>query len=410
MRTRSAVAVAGVLAVAGAGCAEVLGVGLDGYDLRTSGGAQPTSTTGGSGGAGGHGGTGGSGGAGGHGGSGGGAGEHAGSGGGGGAGGQAGAGGGSGGSGGAGGHAGSGGSAGPSCAGGLDCGGISCCDAQVVPGGTFLMGRGAGTDACPGGMTCNAQEQPEHSVTVASFKLDTFEITVGRFRKFVAQFNGTPPAVGAGAHPLIANSGWQAGWNASLAASQAALKTALKCDATHPTWTDAPGANEGYAINCVSWYEAAAFCAWDGGRMPTEAEWEFAAAGGSDNRLYPWASGAAPDNTLAVFNCMHDGVAGCSLADLAPVGSTPAGNGKWGQRDLAGGMWEWNLDYYDAAWYSGGGAACGNCANLNASSSRVIRGGAWLNDATALRAAFRYSYPPTDRGLTRGARCSRSAP
>ena len=295
---------------------------------------------------------------------------------------------------------------GPSCAGGLLCAGISCCDAQVVPGGTFPMGRGGGTDAYGGG----SSETPEHSATVASFKLDTFEITVGRFRKFVAQFNGTPPAVGAGAHPLIVNSGWQAGWNASLAASQAALVANLKCSAPYQTWTDAPGANEGYAINCVSWYEAAAFCAWDGGRMPTEAEWEYAAAGGSDNRLYPWASGAAPDNTLAVFNCKHDGMAGCSFADLAPVGSTPAGNGKWGQRDLAGGMWEWNLDYYDQTWYSGGGAACSNCANLNANPYRLFRGGDWFNGASFLRAACRSLNSPSDRYDFIGARCSRSAP
>ncbi len=297
----------------------------------------------------------------------------------------------------------------PSCKGGLDCGGISCCDAQLVPGGTFPMGRSTKVGD-PDYANGSSDELPEHSATVADFRLDTFEVTVGRFRKFVDAYDGTPPAVGAGAHPLIANSGWQAAWNASLAASQAALKGNLKCDATYQTWTDAPGANESYGINCVSWYEAAAFCAWDGGRMPTEAEWEYASAGGSDNRLYPWGS-QAPNNTRAVFNCQFGGDPGaCSFDDLAPVGSTPAGNARWGHRDLAGGMWEWNLDWYADGWYSGGGAVCSNCANLDAASSRGIRGGGWIDNPLALRVALRNSRTPTARGEYVGARCARSAP
>ena len=303
-----------------------------------------------------------------------------------------------------------------SCAGGLVCAGISCCDAALVPGGSFPMGRSelAGDpDYYPNG---NANELPEHTATVADFRLDTFEVTVGRFRKFVNAFNGTPPAPAAGAHPLIPDSGWQAGWNASLAVSQAALINNLKCEPGKSTWTDAPDANESYAISCVSWFEAFAFCAWDGGRLPTEAEWEYAAAGGSENRMYPWASGAAPDNTLAVFDCMHDDIAGCSFADLAPVGSTPAGHGKWGHRDLAGGMDEWILDWYDSEWYSGAGHVCDNCANLlvNRVDVRMHRGGDWsgfsAGDTSNLRASRRAGADPLQRQGELGFRCARSAP
>jgi formylglycine-generating enzyme required for sulfatase activity len=70
------------------------------------------------------------------------------------------------------------------------------------------MGRSTnGTDAYPGG---NANELPEHMATVATFAFDSFEVTVGRFRRFVSVYDATPPAAGVGAHPLIANSGWQA--------------------------------------------------------------------------------------------------------------------------------------------------------------------------------------------------------
>jgi formylglycine-generating enzyme required for sulfatase activity len=297
----------------------------------------------------------------------------------------------------------------PSCAGGLDCGGVSCCDAQLVPGGTFPMGRSnGGTDAYAGGYAC---EQPEHNATVADFRLDTFEITVGRFRKFVSQYNGTPPAAGAGANPNLGGSGWQAAWNSNLPASQVALITNIKCDGIYQTWTDsAGGGHESYPMNCISWFEAFAFCIWDGGRLPTEAEWEYAAAGGSDNRLYPWGS-AAPDNAHAVFTCQWDGNSShCTFADLAPVGSAPAGNGKWGHRDLAGSMWEWNLDWWDQNqnWYSGAGNSCTNCANLNTASYRVIRGSDWSDGAADLRAASRGGDEPSFRSNGIGARCLRT--
>ena len=101
-------------------------------------------------------------------------------------------------------------------------------------------------------------------------------------------------------------------------------------------------------MNCIDWYDAFAFCAWDGGRLAMEAEWNYAAAGGSLQQPYPWGA-AMLDTMHAVYECTGDGSAAgqCWETDILNVGSkSPTGDGKWGQADLAGGVWEWNLDWY----------------------------------------------------------------
>lgn len=260
------------------------------------------------------------------------------------------------------------------------------------------MGRGV----VPGGADTTVfgfdNELPEHAMTVSSFALDTFEATVGRFRRFVDAYAG-PPAVGAGAHPLIPGTGWASWWDALVPSDAAALRLQLNCSG--PTWTDAPGGNENLPVNCVSWYVAVAFCAWDGGWLPTEAEWEYAAAGGDENRLYPWGS-EAPQ----LAHASRD-------TPAAEVGSTPAGNGRWGHRDLAGSKFEWTYDA--SSRYSGGGAACTNCANtlFDRYNDHVLRGGgrglglAINLPSSYLRAAYRV-YSPTIHSPTVGFRCART--
>jgi formylglycine-generating enzyme required for sulfatase activity len=295
-----------------------------------------------------------------------------------------------------------------SCGGLGDCAGDSCCRSLWIPPGSFPMGRSSSdTDACPSGMTCASNEQPEHIAAVAGFYLDKYEVTVGRFRKFVEQFDGTPPPDGAAAHPLIAGSGWQSAWNTILAQSQASLLSGIKCNATFQTWRDTPSGTEDLPINCVNWYEAFAFCAWDGGRLPTEAEWEYAAAGGGENRLYPWGS-AVPDNTLAAFACLADGTSGCVFADIVTVGSLSAGAGLWGQRDLEGNVAEWMLDWYDPVWYAGSGSLCNNCANLDSTSGRVLRGTDFADGFPIQRVARRMGYTPSERIQGTGIRCART--
>src|SRR5258706_7760430 len=107
----------------------------------------------------------------------------------------------------------------------------SCCESVLVPGGTFYRGYDVAPDMKHAAM--------DHPATVSDFRLDTYEVTVGRFRRFVDAHQGirsAPPAVGAGANPHLSASGWDAGWNANLAADTPALVTALACDSVFQTW------------------------------------------------------------------------------------------------------------------------------------------------------------------------------
>jgi sulfatase modifying factor 1 len=280
--------------------------------------------------------------------------------------------------------------AGPSCAGLANTcgptGDANCCAANVVTGGTY-----------------NRSNEPTDPATVSDFRLDNYEITVGRFRKFVAAYSPTMTAAGAGKNPNNASDpGWDIAWNATMPASASDLTAGVKCNPGYHTWTDSPGTNESLPINCIDWPEAYAFCIWDGGRLPTEAEWNYAATAGSEQRRYPWGA-AAPDCSFANFAngdfCVLPGTGSTNRVGSESI----IGDGKWGQSDLVGNVWEWVQDVYVSSYPH----PCNNCSNTAPGPNRVARGGCYGDNASFLLTSFRYSAPASNRDDVAGARCAR---
>ncbi|MES1176174.1 MAG: SUMF1/EgtB/PvdO family nonheme iron enzyme [Myxococcales bacterium] len=269
-----------------------------------------------------------------------------------------------------------------------------CCASRPVPGGSFIR-------------RANGQNYP---ATVSDFRLDRYEITVGRFRKFLTAYAPDMIAAGDGQNPNNPDDrGWDPEWNASLPVDASALTTALSCGDNYQTWSDAPGGaeRENLPLTCMSWFEAEAFCIWDGGRLPTDAEWTYAASGGNEQRLYPWGK-AEPDCTYANYFGALGGTDYCVLPGVGspnPVGSeSPKGDGKWGHADLGGNISEWMQDYARVF-----PEQCQDCAALtpsNPARNRLVKGGSFAENGEVMQGRFRVSGPGTAQIF--GARCARA--
>lgn len=237
-----------------------------------------------------------------------------------------------------------------------------CCASSVIPQGSFYRGN---TDLYP----------TTYPATVSSFRLDLYEVTLGRFRKFVDAYAQNMIANGAGKNPNNpADTGWDANrWNPHMYADRAALVASFN-NPTQLTWTTTPlsASDETRPIDYVDWFTAEAFCIWDGGRLPTYAEWDYAAAGGAEQRTYPWGNQVGTGTVPAVTICSvtSSGVQhACYVREnIAPVGSAPTGNGKWGQADLVGNLQEWLQDapsyMTPTSKYSYGPVPCNDCCYL----------------------------------------------
>jgi formylglycine-generating enzyme required for sulfatase activity len=248
-----------------------------------------------------------------------------------------------------------------------------------IPGGTFTMG-------CVSGDRCGDDEKPAHRVTVNSYWMDEHLVTAREFEKCV-----------------------------SAGVCQAAATSGAEADRPFYNWGKSDRAD--HPINGVDWNAANAYCSWQGKRLPTEAEYEFALRGGSEGNRYPWGNSETPPpgygnyadesrhrhlphhfDYFHFFRGYDDGYVGTS-----PV-CTFARN-SYGLCDISGNVWEWCADWYDKDYYRSSPSR--NPKGPSLGEARVMRGGSWDSDPREDHASGRYHLKPTDRCCRFGFRCVR---
>ncbi len=254
----------------------------------------------------------------------------------------------------------------------------------VVPEGMVMVREGEfqmGSDS----EEAAQDEKPIHTVFVDSFLIDTHEVTVGEYRLFVEETG----------HPA-------------------------------PEWSQVElyAPTDKHPIVFVSWHDAMAFAEWAGKRLPTEAEWEKAARGGLIAKTYPWGN-LTPNGKQCNFadkNLTHYWWADQKVDDgytfTAPVGNYPE-NG-YGLFNMAGNVWEWCLDEYDAGFYAVSQAANPiSGANMpqqisesfeSVESNRVLRGGSWIVTSANVRNSTRFMLMPESTNYSVGFRCVQDLP
>jgi len=265
----------------------------------------------------------------------------------------------------------------------------------LIPGGEYFMGseeKGA-----------EDHEKPAHKVKLSSYCIDTTEETVAQYKE-CSDKGGCRRA------------GKENSWN-GLTDAQRKLYDPL-CNAN-----DLEG-RANHPINCVDWDQAREACEYRGARLPTEAEWEYAARG-PDGRIYPW--GDDPPGPTLLNACGKECVAWMKkhpdptslpasmypeedgFVHTAPVGSFPKGKSRWGLMDVVGNVWEWVADWYADYDKALATKTLTDPQGPETGTDRVIRGGAWNGSMPSwVRPSFRFQQSPAARSHGYGFRCAKT--
>jgi formylglycine-generating enzyme required for sulfatase activity len=222
-----------------------------------------------------------------------------------------------------------------------------------IPGGTYSMGS-----------TEDVEATPVRQVTLSSFHMDKYEVTVGEYRKCVTS--------GACLTPI--NS----------------LSTYCNYDKS---------GKDAHPVNCVEWSDAKKYCSYVGKRLPTEAEWEFAARG-LDSRKFPWGNN---NPTCSQADFKNDSGLFCSGSGTSPVGKHPLGISFWGVHDLGGNIEEWVYDYWGK--YTIGPLV--NPSGPYSGTDHVVRGGNWEIESKYMRTFARWHFGQAKYWI--GFRCAKTA-
>jgi formylglycine-generating enzyme required for sulfatase activity len=240
---------------------------------------------------------------------------------------------------------------------------------SLIPAGTFIMGS-------PITEVDRDSDEMQHQVTLSSFRMSVHEITNVQFATFLNEKN-----IGANG---LSNEGIYEG---AILILECGNYNGLSFDGQQ--WQPAAG-KENYPVNCVSWYGAVEFANYVGGRLPTEAEWEYACRGGT---ISPFNTGSCLDNTMANYNWQYP-YSGCINDNTIYPGQTQQvgtySPNAFGLFNMHGNVWEWCSDWYGA--YSLGAQT--NPTGPTTGSSRVFRGATMLSSGKDCRSANRGSSTP----------------
>ena len=242
----------------------------------------------------------------------------------------------------------------------------------TIPNGIFTMG------GCPSGHpACREDQLPEHKVHISSFYIHKYEVTVAQFKKCVESGHCITDGFG------------------NYHADDNRLKN---CNFDR--------ADRGYhPMNCMDWIAARRYCEWIGGRLPTEAEWEYAAKGGKGERIYPWGD-EKPSCEYAVINKPWMTIVnknGCLMGSTWPVGSKINGVNEFGLYDMAGNVWEFVSDWYSENSYSA--ITVKNPKGPDNGIYRVARGAAFDSKAEMTTTFYRNKYREDQHDPVLGFRC-----